>query len=122
MAGGPCGRNLADFERQKPGGLFGGALLRPGERKAWAEDFGEETVARLASCGITLLSRVLLLLQVSPCARRGVWGAVEAWREKSDNWKAAMRLTEPARSSERLAGGRVNQTGFLDEAQEECDA
>jgi hypothetical protein len=53
---------------------------------------------------------------------RRVWGDVGVRGGRSSKWKSCNASNGPAGSSERPAGGRVNQTGLLDETQEERDA
>ncbi len=72
----------------------------------------EEIVAPEANCGITLLRRAILLLQISSWVQTGVWGEVSVGAGEAASGKSAMRLTQPARNCEWCAGGRANQTGF----------
>src|SRR5216683_3844277 len=47
----------------------------------------EEIVAPKASCGITLLRRAILLLQISSWVQTGVWGEVGVGKRRSGKWE-----------------------------------
>jgi hypothetical protein len=72
----------------------------------------EEIVARKGNCGITLSRRVVVLPQVSTLMWTALWGEVKSCEEDAVNGSAAQRHAEPAKSSEQIVGGRVNQTAF----------
>src|SRR5260370_29945288 len=78
----------------------------------------EEIVAPKANCGIALLHRVGLLLQVFPFVRAWVWGRGGPGRGAATSRRAVMRPTGPSGRCAGSAGGRVNQTDLVDEAHE----
>src|SRR5258708_31708313 len=47
----------------------------------------EEIVAPEANCGITLLRRAILLLQISSWVQTGLWGEVSVGCARSDKWE-----------------------------------
>jgi hypothetical protein len=74
--------------------LASGTPTSTAHSEAAARPGSEEIVARKANCGIVLLRRVLLLLQVSPSVRTGVWGEVGAWGGRSELWNSCNASNE----------------------------
>src|SRR5229473_6384458 len=67
-------------QRIKPSGFQG---IKEARKQGSKEASREEIVALKVNCGIALLHRVVLLLQVPPFVRTWVWGRVGAWKGSS---------------------------------------